>query len=67
VYGLRHDPIDYTRPALVGNNTSTSGDVTRHNSSVHMSVATSLKETILIDVSVPMYSIGILFLYFICA
>ena len=58
VYGLRHGPIDNTTPAFVGDNTNASGDMTKHSSSVHMYVATLLKETILIDVLVPMYSMA---------
>jgi len=56
MYGLRHGPIDNTTPGFVGDNTNASGDMTKHCSSVHMYVATFLKETILIDVLVPMYS-----------
>jgi len=52
VYGLRHGPIDNTTPAFVGDNTNASGDMTKHSSSVHIYVATFLKETILIDVLV---------------
>ena len=58
MYGLRHGPIDNTRPAFVCDSTSASGDMTKHSSSVHMYVATFLKETILIDVLVPMYSMA---------
>ena len=58
MYGLRHGPIDNTTPAFVGDNTNASGDMTKHSSSVHMYVATFLKETILIDVLVPMYSMA---------